>query len=287
MKTKIIVNPISGTQKHKNIDRIFEKYLKDYEIVYTKYQNHAFEISKKLDKKFDRVIVAGGDGTVNECVRGLIDKDITLVTLPCGSGNGFSLHNNIDTNLDNAIKSLANYKKIKSDVWTINDNPFINVSGTGFDALIANSFSKLKNRGFSSYIKLVLKNVIAYKPQKYSIEIDNEKINTEAFFIAFANASEYGNGAVISPKSKINDGLLDIVIVKKFNKILIPKLIYYIFKKKVHKFKKVIIKRGKIIRITLKSKESFLVHLDGEPKKISGALEIKISKRKLKVLING
>ena len=48
MKTKIIVNPISGTQKHKNIDRIFEKYLKDYEIVYTKYQNHAFEISKNL-----------------------------------------------------------------------------------------------------------------------------------------------------------------------------------------------------------------------------------------------
>ena len=152
MKTKIIINPISGTQKHKNIDRIFEKYLKDYEIVYTKYQNHAFEISKKLDKKFDRVIVAGGDGTVNECVRGLIDKDITLATLPCGSVNGFSLHNNIDTNLDNAIKSLANYKEIKSDVWTINDNPFINVSGTGFDALIANCFSKLKNRGFSSYI---------------------------------------------------------------------------------------------------------------------------------------
>ena len=60
------------------------------------------------------------------------------------------------------------------------------MSGTGFDALIANSFSKLKNRGFSSYIKLVLKNVIAYKPQKYSIEIDNEKLNTEAFFIAFA-----------------------------------------------------------------------------------------------------
>ena len=122
-------------------------------------------------------LIAGGDGTVNECVRGLIDKDITLATLPCGSGNGFSLHNNIDTNLDNAIKSLANYKEIKSDVWTINDNPFINVSGTGFDALIANSFSKLKNRGFNSYIKLVLKNVIAYKPQKYSIEIDGGSLD--------------------------------------------------------------------------------------------------------------
>ena len=138
------------------------------------------------------------------------------------------------------------------------------MSGTGFDALIANSFSKLKNRGFSSYIKLVLKNVIAYKPQKYSIEIDNEKLNTEAFFIAFANASEYGNGAVISPKSKINDGLLDIVIVKKFNKILIPKLIYYIFKKRVHKFKKVINKRGKKKRITHKSKESSTLKKNSE-----------------------
>ena len=68
MKTKIIINPISGTQKHKNINEIFEKYLKDYEIVYTEYQNHAFEISKKLDDEFDRVIVAGGDGTVNEWI---------------------------------------------------------------------------------------------------------------------------------------------------------------------------------------------------------------------------
>ncbi|MBH08283.1 MAG: hypothetical protein CMP71_04460 [Flavobacteriales bacterium] len=286
MKTKIIVNPISGTQNHRNIHKIFEKYLKDYEIVYTEYQNHAFEISKNLNKKFDRVIVAGGDGTVNECIRGLIDKDIILATLPCGSGNGFSLHNNIDTNLDNAIKNLSSYKEIKSDVWTINGNPFINVSGLGFDALIANSFSKLKNRGFSSYIKLVLKNIIAYKPQEYNIEIDNEEINTDAFFIAFANASEYGNGAIISPKSKINDGLLDIVIVNKFNKLLIPKLIFFIFKKRIHKFKKVIIKQGKMIRITPKSKESFLVHLDGEPKKISGSLDIRISKRKMKVLIN-
>ena len=286
MKTKIIINPISGTQKHKNIHKIFEKYLKNYEIVYTKYQNHAFEISKKLDKKFDRVIVVGGDGTINECVRGLIDKDVTLATLPCGSGNGFSLHNKIDTNLDNAIKSIDSYKEIKSDVWTINDIPFINVSGIGFDAMIANSFSKLKNRGFSSYIKLVLKNVISYKPQKYNIEIDHKKINTDAFFIAFANASEYGNGAVISPKSNISDGLLDIIIVKKFNKFLIPKLIYYIFKKRIHKFSKVIIKQGKMISIDPSSKESFLVHLDGEPKKISGVLKIRKSKSKMKVLIN-
>ena len=286
MKTKIIVNPISGTQKHRNVHKIFEKYLKNYEIVYTKYQNHAFEISKNLDKKFDRVVVAGGDGTVNECVRGLIDKNITLLTLPCGSGNGFSLHNNIDTNLENAIINLDNYKVIKSDIWTINDIPFINVSGIGFDALIANSFSKLKKRGFSSYIKLILKKVIAYKSQEYKIEIDNKEINTNAFFIAFANASEYGNGAVISPKSKINDGLLEIVIVKKFNKLLIPKLIYYMFKNRIHKFKKVIIKQGKLIKITTKSKEDSFVHFDGEPKKISGIIEIRISNRKLKVLTN-
>jgi len=286
MKTKIIINPISGTQKHRNVHKIFEKYLKNYEIVYTEYQNHAFEISKKLDEKFDRVIVAGGDGTINECVRGLIDKDVTLATLPCGSGNGFSLHNKIDTNLDNAIKNIDSYKEIKSDVWTINDIPFINVSGIGFDAMIANNFSKLKNRGFSSYIKLVLKNVISYKPQKYNIEIDHKQINTDAFFIAFANASEYGNGALISPKSNISDGLLDIIIVKKFNKFLIPKLIYYIFKKKIHKFSKVIIKQGKMISIDPSSKESFLVHLDGEPKKISGVLKIRKSKSKMKVLIN-
>ena len=286
MKTKIIVNPISGTKKHFNIHEIIKKYLNDYEISYTKYPNHAYEICKNLNKKFKRVIVAGGDGTVNECLRGLINKNIIFASLPCGSGNGFSLHNKMDTNLEVAIKNLDNYQEIESDIWTINNIPFINVSGVGFDALIAYCFSRLKKRGFSSYVKLVLNNIISYKAKKYKIEIDNEVICTDAFFVAFANASQYGNGAVISPKSKINDSLLDIVIIKKFNKILVPKLIYYIFKKRIFKFNKAIIKKGKLIKISTKSEDDFYIHLDGEPKKINGDLEIKISKKKLKVLIN-
>ena len=139
--------------------------------------------------------------------------------IPCGSGNGFAYHIGMSNKIKEAIKQLNSSKIRTIDSGIINNQHFLNVSGVGFDAHIANIFSKFINRGFINYIRVILKN-LHYKSKNYIIEYNNKVIKRDAFLIAFANSSQYGNNAYISPRAKISDGLLDVVIIKKFSKYI-------------------------------------------------------------------
>ncbi|MBT5859259.1 MAG: acylglycerol kinase family protein, partial [Flavobacteriales bacterium] len=141
MKIKFIVNPISGTGKQKNIERYINQYLDknkfDYNISYTEKSEHAKEICKlAISEKYNIIIAVGGDGTVNEIASELIDTDITLGVIPCGSGNGFAYHIGMNKNIAKAVKQINNSDTQIIDSCTANGDKFINVSGIGFDAHI-------------------------------------------------------------------------------------------------------------------------------------------------------
>ena len=281
MKTRFIVNPISGTGNQKDIEKlIFEEY-QNYDLYFTKKSGDASSICEKsLKEDIDIIIAVGGDGTVNECVKSLIYSKIILGIIPCGSGNGFARHIGMSQKIKSAINQLKKGKVSKIDTCSINKIPFINVSGTGFDAHIANKFKNLKKRGFISYIKLVLSE-LSFNANKYEIIQKNKKHIFNAFFISLANASQYGNNAIISPLSNINDGIFEVIVVEKFTKWLIPIFIFKLFSGKIHTFKYV-----KIIRcneITINSKTD-LVHVDGETYKTEKKLNIKVNKNSLKIL---
>ena len=281
MKT-FIVNPISGTQKKNKIVKLINQHFPNNEIVYTQYKGHATLLAQDaLKKKRESIVVIGGDGTISECANAIIGTKTKLGIIPAGSGNGFALHFGISTKTKRAIEQLKTAKVTKVDSCSVNNKSFINVSGIGFDAHIAYLFSKLKKRGFLNYIKLTLKE-LTYKPQKYIIEHKNKKKEVIAFAIVFANASQYGNGAQISPKSITNDGLVDFVIIKKFSNWKIPFFINTVLQGKTHLSKYVEIIRAKEIKI---QSVKPLVHLDGEPEYLSSPIHVKINKEHLNLLI--
>ena len=154
MKIRFIINPISGIGKQKGLEEVIKKHIHfPYEIVYTKKGGDATELSQKaISDKVDVVVVVGGDGTVNECLIGLVKSDTALGVIPCGSGNGFAYHIGMGRTLEKALRQLkhAHIETIASG--SANGVPFVNVSGIGFDAYIANLFSELKERGFINYI---------------------------------------------------------------------------------------------------------------------------------------
>lgn len=286
MKTKFIVNPISGTNKQKNIDSILKKYLDTkrfrYDITYTERQLHAREITKKAVKeKYKLIICVGGDGTLNEITSVLIGTNVAVGVIPAGSGNGFALHNGVKRNIKLAIKQLNNSKIKKVDSANVNGKTFVNVSGIGFDAHIANLFSKLKTRGFSNYIMLILKE-LNYHAKEYTIEYDEEKRKLKAILISFANASQYGNNFKISPKASITDGKLDFVLLKNIPKWKIPLLLFKIAIGQAHKSKYIEIISVK--KMIIKTKEN-RIHLDGEPFKINTDLEISCVNKSLHIFV--
>lgn len=286
MKTKIIVNPISGRGKQKNIEKLLVKHLNKikfkYDVSFTQKHLHAKEIAKQAVKDNYQIIIAvGGDGTVNEVASELVDTNVILAIIPAGSGNGLALHLGMERRIEKSIQQLNNANTHQIDTATANSMPFFNVSGIGFDAHIANLFLNLKSRGFSNYIKLIAKEIF-YKAKQYNICYEGKEKRLEAVLISFANASQYGNNFKIAPKANIKDGKLDFVIVKDIPRWKIPLFLFNIARGKIEQSEYVSIVQSEEMKI--KSSDS-IIHLDGEPKNIDGTLEIKVKQNSLNILI--
>ena len=286
MKIKFIVNPISGKGKQKGIEDSIKKNLDskkyEYSVKFTERQGHAKELCKQaITDGYEAVIAVGGDGTVNEIASECIGKDTVLGIIPAGSGNGFAYHMGMKKNIKASILQLNNTTIKIVDSCTANSMPFVNVSGIGFDAHIANLFQNLGKRGFWNYIKLIFKE-INYKSKKYTINHNGKSRKIKAVMISFANSSQYGNNFHISPKSKLDDGLIDFVIVKDMPKRMIPQFLIKVANGKIENSKFVEIIQAKEMEIFSNEK---IIHLDGEPKKINKSVLIKNNPKTLKILI--
>jgi YegS/Rv2252/BmrU family lipid kinase len=287
MKIRFIINPISGKANHQRLEKKIEKNLDlnkfDFDYFYTEHPKHATELAHKAaSEKIDVVVAVGGDGTMHECANGLLGSQTALAVLPCGSGNGFAFHFGMHRDIDKAIQQLniSDFKII--DSCTANGLPFFNVSGVGFDAHIANLFATTKVRGFSSYVKLVLGECANYPAQDYTIEYDDKKQIHNAVIISWANATQFGNGAQISPESVTDDGLIDICILKDFKRYLVPVLLYHLFTGKIHHSKYMTIIRTKKAKISC---QNGLSHLDGEGVDLGKEIIIDTHPKTLKVFI--
>ncbi len=286
LKTLFIINPIAGVGKQKDIDIIIDQYLDKnkfiYDLKFTCYSGHATKLTEEaLNNNYNIIVVVGGDGTVSECSKALIGTEICMAVIPCGSGNGFAYHIGIERDIKKALLQLNSNKIKYIDTCEVNNLPFVNVSGIGFDAHIAKIFATTEIRGFYSYIKICLRE-LSYKAQEYEIEYNNTKRKIKAYAIVFANTSQYGNDARIAPNAKIDDGLIDFVIINKFPSWQIPYFLYKVLKGKVLQNKNVEIILSKEMKIS--SIKPF-AHLDGEIKYFTNPLNVKISDKKLKILV--
>lgn len=229
-----IINPISGTGNKSQIEKEIFKSIdlkkNKIEITYTKYKFHASELTKEaVDRDFDSVIVVGGDGTINEAGRGLIGTNTALGVIPAGSGNGLAYNFNIPRNFISALELINHFKIKKIDTGLVNNIPFLCMAGLGFDAHIARLFADYGKRGFSSYLRLSIREFAFFKNRIFNIDFEDGKINKEAFLINICNISYYGNNAVIAPKAIPDDGLLDLCILKKFPPWALPGLVFHLF----------------------------------------------------------
>jgi YegS/Rv2252/BmrU family lipid kinase len=290
MKRKIcfIINPISGIGRQKVIEKLIDENLDrslfDYEVAYTKAAKHAIELARDAaGRNIDIVVAVGGDGSVNETAKGLVNTSTTLAIIPTGSGNGLARHLNIPLNLKKAMQVINTGKTISIDSVQMNEEVFVNVAGVGFDAHIGWEFAKFGKRGFSSYIKVIMREFPRYKAQDFELTIDGKTTIKNAYLISFANGSQWGNNAYIAPAADISDGHLDIAILKDFNFMSALSVGYHLFRGsldtsrhlEVIKAKEVIVKQAGII-----------AHIDGEPIEIGNELNIKVKPLSLKVIVS-
>lgn len=283
-----IVNPISGTGKQKQLRALLADFLDyekfDFEMQFTEYRGHASLIAEKERDNFNMIVAVGGDGTVNEVAKGLIGSTCVMGILPLGSGNGLARHLKLPMRLQDSI-SVLNAQKVKTiDTASINGECFVNVAGIGFDAHVAHLYAVQSKRGPIPYAKLMTTEFQNYKPTKYEVNIEGESHDLSAFLISFANSSQFGNNAYISPNALIDDGLIDVCMMTEFPMVEAGQLAVKLFNKRMDKTKYMKIVRGKYI--VIKANENITGHLDGEPINFPKELEIIVNPASLNVVYN-
>ena len=210
-------------------------------------------------------------------------SDKILGVLPLGSGNGFAKEFGFIMNIRSLLSDINKANSMDIDVIEINNKLCLNVAGIGLDSFVAHSFNNLKLRGFLPYVWLTLKTFLQLRPFHVTIKCDGEEIVSEKLFVlTIANTRQFGNYAFIAPEARPNDGIIDIVLIKPFPKILGLIFIIRLFTKRINKSKYVIhFQTDKEIIIET---DETRFHIDGEPLKISGEVVIKMKKERLKVL---
>ena len=285
-----IVNPASGpgVSSAKDFAELVSAHIDpttiDYQITVTQSEQHASELSRKaVEEKIDIVVAVGGDGTINEVADSLIGSNTVLGIIPTGSGNGLAHHLHIPFNLPEAISLINKGSLLNIDTVTVNDKPFVSIAGIGFDALVADKFAGNTTRGIMTYVKIVSSEYRSYRPLKYELSIDGNKNKYKALLISFANSDQFGYNTSIAPEARIDDGLMDVCIVKKIPLYSIPFVLLLLAVRKIHwtSFVQIIKSREVIVHTS----DELIVNIDGEPVTMKGPLKISLIPHSLKVII--
>ncbi len=211
-----------------NIQAIIDQCLADYslgvQISKTTKEKEADELSTKFSNDgIDLIIAVGGDGTVNEVMNGMMraSKKPLLAIIANGTGNDFyrsAFNNSTSGNFLSALKNAqimpVDVGKIESDFGT---KYFLNIADVGFGASVVEILNKQRKYlgGKASYALAILRTFLGFKTPHLSIRSQSYQYAGPVFMVAFCNGDMFGDGLYIHPGAKVNDGMLNITLLKK------------------------------------------------------------------------
>lgn len=288
-RVRFIVNPNSGSGRNPKkiarwIEKIFRTTGQEIEIVYTIGPGDATRLAKEtVERHFDLAVAVGGDGTINEVARGLMHTQTALGVVPAGSGNGFARNFSVPLNLREAIKLLIVPRVVTIDAGQINRHFFFNVAGTGMDAIISQNFEELGVRGPLPYFYVGAKSYLRRNLKPVKIISDNREMTFTPLMVSVANAPQYGNGAVVAPNAKPDDGFLDVCILEDMPAWKAAVKMYNLFNGTIQKIKG--FHTFQVKELTIIRNSPGAIHTDGNPFEEEAVLKIQVIPAALKVAV--
>lgn len=282
----VIINPNAGTKKGEKdwpkIAALLDTAGFDYTPLFTTHRNHAIELSSDhINRGFKKIIVVGGDGTLNEVVNGVLTQgrypgtEILVGMIMVGTGNDWSRTFNIPGKYKKAIKVIRKHKTFLHDAGKVtyhDKNPhtryFINMAGLGYDGLVAHKTNQMKEKGrggtFAYLISLLL-GLFEYSQSTLEIDIDGENIFTGKVFSMSVGICKYNGGGMMQcPYAIPDDGIFDITLIKSIHKYQALLHLKKLYSGHFEHLPFIQIHKGKVIRIRRKQGASLKLESDGE-----------------------
>lgn len=233
----VVLNPHAGggrgNHDKKKIIRLLEEFKFDFEMVISEYAKHAISLTIDfISKGYRKIIVAGGDGTLNEVVNGVFlqdsvnPKEIKIGMLPVGTGNDWIKTFGIPTDYIEALNIIKADKHIFQDIgkisYQIEDEEktrfFANMAGFGFDAMVAAKANKLKEKGRNGilvYMYSLIASYVKYHICKTRIVVGDTEINDLVFTASIGIGKFNGGGMMQAPYAVPNNGEFQVTVIKK------------------------------------------------------------------------
>jgi YegS/Rv2252/BmrU family lipid kinase len=290
-----IVNPISGRGNKFSLQEIIKAKTTAAGLEFAIYPSvasgdYSFLLPLIKEQKFTDVVIAGGDGTINQVINSLRKTKVQFGIIPCGSGNGLAFSAGIPKNPEKALEIIFKAKSEWCDAFLLNETFACMLCGLGFDAQVAHDFANDPKRGLTTYIKKTISNFFTAKTYPFVLTTNGKQIKTDALFISIANSNQFGNHFTIAPKASLNDGLLDIVVMAKQNKLL---ALLQAFRQvggfnQLQKFE-VLNENASVLyfqtkEIEIKNTQLAPMHIDGDPVETVNKINVQILKDSFRLI---
>ena len=289
-KILFIINPISGVYKKKNIPEKIARYLDftkyDYTIRTTQYAGHATEIAKEAVQDGYHVVVAvGGDGSINEVAQSLVGTNVALGLIPFGSGNGLAGHLRIPPrDAEKSMEVLNTGKVVRIDAIKTNLRYFFSCAGFGFDAHAARRFRAQEIRGLFSYFLAGLREIFYYfKPEFAKVKIDDIELEGEFYLFTAFNSSQYGYNFGVFPSTSMHDGVLDVILLRKFPLYRLFIIFFWMVNKRPDMVKEAECYRAK--KITIFGSKKMVYQFDGDHVIFHDDLHLEVEPECLNIIV--
>jgi YegS/Rv2252/BmrU family lipid kinase len=267
----VIINPISGgarpraaAGKAQLARAVVEAHGDRAEVFLTERVGHARELARAALERGTRLVIAwGGDGTISEVASALVFGEVPLGIIRAGSGNGLARELGVARRPERAIADALAATPTKIDVGEIEGRYFVNIAGIGFDAHVASRFAAATRRGFLGYAGITARALTSYVPQTYRISSGGTRIDARAVLVTIANSAQFGNGALIAPGARVDDGELDLVVMEERSRFRTVRALPRLFNGTVARAAGCTLTR--IRDVTIEADLPMMFHVDGEP----------------------
>ncbi|SNR60081.1 lipid kinase, YegS/Rv2252/BmrU family [Maribacter sedimenticola] len=291
IRIHFIVNPIAGHGNapltKEELQPYFITNVHDLTVKISEYKAHATQLAQEsIAEQADIIVACGGDGTINEVAACLIGTNVALGILPMGSGNGLASNLKIPKNRRKALTIIRERHEECMDVGTINGRYFFSNTGVGFDASLIKNYESSEKRTILGYISACVTTFRDIKKnQPLSITVNGEQPMINPFIILISNSNEMGYKLSLTPKASLQDGKLDVLVIKKINRLKMLWLGFLIIIRKVHWLKESTSFQTTKLQLTRNHESFFDTQIDGEHHELAtNILDIAILEKSLCVL---
>ena len=167
--------------------------------------------------KTDLIVASGGDGTINEIINEIKEKEFKIAIVPIGSGNGIARHFNIPLDISKSLDLILRHNYTYVDIGKVNESVFLGNVAFGIGADFIKNYHKIKNKGLVGYFLAFIKTIFSIKEKQFIIDIDGERITSSPLILIVSNTNQQGYNFTVTPQAKTDDGMLDMLIVENIS----------------------------------------------------------------------